>query len=127
MPASVVAIDASGTIVTVKFEVQDDVITFPNMKMPVFGPRFIRYPLRAGGDDGTKGFVVPSDYYMGGMSGLGGGVANLTQRPNLSTYVFFPVTRLFPTRLSLKVPRVCSCRPMMKRLRLILVMRKAAS
>jgi hypothetical protein len=91
MPASVVSIDASGTIVTVKFEVQDDVITYPNMKMPVFGPRFIRYPLRAGGDDATKGFVIPSDYYMGGMSGLGGGVANLTQRPNLSTYVFFPV------------------------------------
>ena len=91
MPASVVSIEASGTIVTVKFEVQDDVVTYPNMKMPVFGPRFIRYPLRAGGDDATKGFVIPSAYYMGAMTGLGNGVANLTQWPNLSTYTFFPV------------------------------------
>lgn len=90
IPCSVVSIDSSGTVVTVKFEVQDDVITYPNMKMAVFGPRFIRYPLRAGGDDATKGFAVPSDYYMGGVTGLGGGVANLTQQPNLSTLVFFP-------------------------------------
>lgn len=86
LPASVVSI--KGSIVTVKFEVQDTVFnTLPNVQCPLFGPEYIRYPIQTG----CKGVVFPADAYLGGMSGLGGGVANLTQPANLTTLVFFPI------------------------------------
>lgn len=86
VPASVVSVDPSNTIVTVKFELQS-LYTLPHVTCPVFGPEFLRYPLRAG----VLGMVVSADYYMGGMSGLGGGIATLDKLANLSTCVFFPV------------------------------------
>ena len=55
--------------------------------MPVVGPEFLRFPLKAG----VKGYLLPSDYYLGGMSGLGGGTARLTRQGNLSSLVFFPI------------------------------------
>lgn len=87
LPASVVSIDETGTIVTVKFEIQSDVITIPNVTCPLAGTEWTRLPIQAG----TKGYVVPADLYMGGMSGLGGGVASFDQLPNLSNAVFLPV------------------------------------
>lgn len=85
LPASVVKV--MGSIVEVKFEVQDPVYTLVNVTMPLFGPEYIRYPIQVG----DKGFVVSADAYLGGMSGLGGGVANLTPRGNLTCLVFFPI------------------------------------
>jgi hypothetical protein len=85
-PASVVSMDKTNTIATVQIEVQDDTLTYPNIVCPVFGPQFIRYPLKKG----DKGLVLSADAYMGGMSGLGGGNADLTQTGNLSNLVFFP-------------------------------------
>lgn len=90
LPASVVSIDGTGTIVTVKFEIESDLFTLPNVTCPLFGPAYIRYPLRAGGDNPTKGYVIPGDFYLGAMSGLGSGNATFDQRPNLSNLVFFP-------------------------------------
>ena len=84
LPCSVVSV--SGAIVTVKFEI-NSAFTLPNVTMPLFGPEYIRYPIQKG----DKGTVVPFDAYLGGMSGLGGGVADLTQRANLSTLVFLPI------------------------------------
>jgi hypothetical protein len=85
LPCSVV--QAQGAIVRVKFEVQSSVFTLPNVTVPLFGPEYIRYPIQKG----DKGVVFAADAYLGGMSGLGGGVADLTQRANLSTLVFFPI------------------------------------
>jgi hypothetical protein len=85
LPCSVVSV--SGAIVTVKFEVTDDVFTIPNVTMPLFGPEYIRYPIQPG----DKGVALAADAYLGGMSGLGGGVASLTQQGNLGTLVFFPI------------------------------------
>jgi len=86
LPASVAAlVGSTNTIVTVNFEVQSG-FTLPQVTCPVFGPEYIRYPIQVG----VKGAVFPVGAYMGGMSGLGGGVADLTQRANLSTLVFFP-------------------------------------
>lgn len=85
LPASVVKV--MGSIVEVKFEVQDPVYTLVNVTIPLFGPEYIRYPIQVG----DKGFVVAADAYLGGMSGLGGGVANLTQRGNLTCLVFIPI------------------------------------
>ena len=86
LPASVTAVVSSG-IVTVKFELTNVPYTLPNLTCPLFGPEYIRYPIQKG----CKGFVVPADAYLGGVSGLGGGTADLTQRGNLSTLVFFPI------------------------------------
>jgi hypothetical protein len=84
LPATVVKV--KGSIVTVKFEV-NSVFTLPNVTIPLFGPEYIRYPIQPG----DKGFVVAADAYLGGMSGLGGGTADLTQLANLTTLVFFPI------------------------------------
>lgn len=84
LPASVVAV--SGSIVTVKFELLS-VYTLPQVTCPLFGPEYIRYPIQPG----CLGVVFPADTYIGGVSGLGGGVADLTLPANLSALVFFPV------------------------------------
>lgn len=87
IPASLVSIDETGTIATVKFEIESDVVTIPNVTCPIAGSEWTRVPYQPG----TKGYVVPADYYMGGMSGLGGGTATFSQLPNLSNAVFVPV------------------------------------
>lgn len=84
LPCSVTAV--VGAIVTVSFQVNGP-FTLPPVKMPVFGPRYLRYPIQVG----DKGYAVSADAYLGGMSGLGGGVAGLTQQANLSALVFFPI------------------------------------
>jgi len=84
LPASVVSV--SGAIVTVKFEIASD-YTLPQVTIPLFGPEYARYPIKAG----DKGVVIPFDAHLGGMSGLGGGVAGLTQPANLSALVFLPI------------------------------------
>jgi hypothetical protein len=95
LPCSIVAIPTPGVpIVTVKFEVQDPTFTtLPNITVPVLGSEYVRLPLQApsGGNSGTKGVVTTIDAYLGGISGLGGGVADLSQRGNLSTLIFAPV------------------------------------
>jgi hypothetical protein len=91
LPASVVAVN--GSIVTVKFEIQDPTFTLPSVTVPVFGPEYVRYPIQAAtaSAPGTFGMVVSADAYLGGMSGLGGGVAGLVQQGNLATLVFLPI------------------------------------
>ena len=41
---------------------------------------------------GDFGYTAPADGYLGGISGLGGGVATLTRPGNLSALVFTPVS-----------------------------------
>lgn len=84
LPCSVVSV--TGAIVKVKFEVQSG-FTLPQVTVPLFGPEYIRYPIQPG----DKGVVFAADAYLGGMSGLGGGVADLTPRNNLAALVFFPI------------------------------------
>lgn len=86
LPASVESIDATGTIVTCKFQVQTD-LTLPTVTVPVFGPEYIRYPIQAG----CKGVLFAASTVLGGVSGLGNGLAPLTTPSNLSGLVFFPV------------------------------------
>lgn len=88
LPAQVVAV--MGPIVTVKFLIaatQNSPYTLPQVTMPIVGAEYIRMPTQIG----DKGVVYPADTYIGGVSGLGGGVADLSQRGNLSTLVFFPI------------------------------------
>lgn len=92
LPCSVVSV--SGSIVTVKFEV-NSTFTLPVVTMPIFGPEYIRYPTKVG----DLGVTVAADAYLGGVSGLGGGVADLTSPANLSALFFMPVasTKWTPT------------------------------
>lgn len=87
LPASIVAVNKPGTIVTVKFELGAIPFTLPQVRMPVLTSEYIRAPLQVG----CRGFVIPADAYLGGMSGLGGGVADLTQQSNLGALVFAPI------------------------------------
>lgn len=89
LPCSIKAV-VSSSVVTVKFEVQNtDPLgqTLPPVTVPVFGPEYIRYPFQVG----DKGIVISADAYIGGVSGLGGGVATLVQQGNLATLVFLPI------------------------------------
>lgn len=85
LPCSVVSVE--GAIVTVKFEVTSS-FTLPNVTIPMFGAEYIRYPIQPG--DG--GCVFPADARLSGVSGIGGGVADLSQPGNLTALVFVPIS-----------------------------------
>ena len=80
LPATVVS--RTGGIVTVKFALTSP-YTLPNVTVPIVGSEYVRLPIQAG----CPGFVMSADAYLGGMSGLGGGTADLSPRGNLSMLV----------------------------------------
>lgn len=84
LPCSVVS--KSGSIVTVKFEINSG-YTLPQITVPLFGPIYIRYPIQPG----DKGVVIPCDSRLNGVSGIGGGVADLSQPANLTALIFLPI------------------------------------
>jgi hypothetical protein len=86
LPCSVVTVVFSG-IVTVKFEITNVPFTLPNITVSIIGSEYVRLPIQKG----MKGAVIAFDAYLGGMTGLGGGTADLTQRPNLSNLAFVPL------------------------------------
>lgn len=86
LPATVVK--RSGKMVTLSFLLRDIPYTLPQLTIPIFGPQYIRYPMKKG----DKGIVIPADTYLGGASGLGGGTADLTPPANLSSLVFLPIS-----------------------------------
>lgn len=88
LPCSVTEVVSSG-VVKVKFEVQSSPLgaTLPDATVPVAWPEYVRYPVQVG----DKGFVVAADAYLGGVSGLGGGVASLVRQGNLAALAFQPL------------------------------------
>lgn len=84
-PCSIVSV--MGSLVKVKFEIQS-AYTLPQVLLPVAYSRYVRLPLK----QGDMGIALSADAYLGGVSGLGGGTANLTQRGNLSNLVFMPIS-----------------------------------
>jgi hypothetical protein len=85
LPCHVLSV--SGQLVTVAFDVQSE-FTLPLITMPIATSIYDWIPIQIG----TKGLSIPSDVYLGGVSGLGGGTATLTQPGNLSALVFLPVS-----------------------------------
>lgn len=77
----------TGQLVTVSFLV-DGVFTLPQVEMAIDTRLEDWYPVQVG----TLGVARPSDVYIGGVTGLGGGNADYTQRGNLATLVFHPVS-----------------------------------
>lgn len=86
LPCHVIAVDKD--MVTVAFDTKNTVWTPPNMKMPQAFSAYGREPTRVG----DKGTAVPSDYYLGGVTGLGGGTADYSPRGNLTALVFHPAS-----------------------------------
>ena len=84
LPCVITAV--TGAIVTVKFEITGP-FTLPQVKMPIAESVYGRMPIQVG----DKGVALTGDVYLGGVSGLGGGVASFTQQSNLSTLIFFPI------------------------------------
>jgi hypothetical protein len=84
LPCRVVSV--SGSIVTVAFEIQDDTLTIPQVTIPKAESQWIRTPTQID----EYGVTLPADAYLGGISGLGGGTANMTRRGNLSSLVYVP-------------------------------------
>lgn len=87
LPCSVVSVQRPGAIVTVKFELQNIPFTLPQVRMPVLTSEYFRMPIQPG----CRGMTVAADALLGGVSGLGGGVADLTQPSNLGALAFAPI------------------------------------
>ena len=89
LPCQVVSV--KGSIVQVAFQVTSPPgwppVSLPNVTIPVAGSEYIRYPIQVG----CKGVAQAADAYLGGMSGIGGGVATLTSPGNLTALVFQPI------------------------------------
>ena len=85
LPCSVTKVE--GQIVTVKFEVTSD-FTLPPVKMPIAGWKYIYVPVQVG----DKGIAIAADARLGGISGLGGGTADLSLPGNLSALEFLPTS-----------------------------------
>jgi hypothetical protein len=86
LPCSVVSV--AGAIVTVSFEIaQTSNFTIPNVTMPIQESRYVRLPVQAG----DKGLAIPADTRLGGIDGLGSGLAPLSNSMNLGSLIFFPI------------------------------------
>lgn len=83
-----------GEHVQVKVEAQGKFTIPGNMLYPQVFSAWIRQPTQVG----DKGVLVPADYYLGGMSGNAGGVANYSGRGNLTPLAFVQLSqKSFPT------------------------------
>jgi|SRR6185437_436999 len=82
------AVSVEGQIVTVSFAVNAAPWTLPQVEMPIATWLYDWIPVEAGK---TQGLTFPSSVYLGGISGLGGGTADLSRPANLSALMFVPV------------------------------------
>jgi hypothetical protein len=89
LPCQVVSV--AGSIVQVSFQIQQnagtETATLPNVTIPVATSEYTRLPIQPG----CNGVAMAADAYLGGMSGIGGGVASLTQQGNLTALFFVPL------------------------------------
>lgn len=89
LPCAVVS--RKGQVVTVKVSMQSGGVGGPwsiqQLIVPIHTSVYDWLPISK--DD--LGLLVPSDFYLGGISGLGGGVADYAQRGNLTALAFLPV------------------------------------
>lgn len=86
LPCRVTAV--TGSIVTVEFEMDTAPWTLPPVTIPKAESPWVRMPTQVG----DFGYTAPADVYLGGISGLGGGIARFLRRGNLSNLVFTPVS-----------------------------------
>lgn len=90
LPCRVVKIEKD--IVEIAFEGSNGVWNMPHRKIPQAFSPYGRDPTQVG----DKGFASPSDYYTGGVTGLGGGQSNWGPRGNLTPLSFHPLSKKKP-------------------------------
>lgn len=97
LPCTVTAV--AGSLVTVKFECTFTAyrngtpteVTLPQLQLPKAESEWLRAPTQVG----DVGLTVPADTFLGGISGLGSGKADLgVSYGNLSTLVWVPVAAM---------------------------------
>lgn len=76
----------SGSIVKVSFQVQG--LSLPSVTIPKSEDPYFRRPTQVG----DTGVTQPADVYLGGISGLGGGIAQAVRENNLTSLIFVPVS-----------------------------------
>lgn len=79
--------DVVGKLVVIQFEMNTAPWTLPPITIPKAESAWLTEPTQIG----DTGLTVPADVYLGGISGLGGGIADFRQRGNLAALVFLPV------------------------------------
>jgi hypothetical protein len=84
LPCHVVAV--SGALITVAFDVNSQ-YTLPQVTIPLFGPEYIRYPIKAT----DLGVCIPVGACTSYTSGQGGGLADLSDPGNLEALFFMPI------------------------------------
>src|SRR5215467_2055248 len=82
IPCHVTKVDKD--FIYVAFETQNNIFTPPTVKIPQSWSQYSREPTQKG----DKGYAVPSDYYLGGVTGDAGGSTNFYPRGNLTTLSF---------------------------------------
>lgn len=101
LPCRVTAVN--GAIVTVSFQVNTSPWTLLPITIPKAESPWIRMPTQVG----DLGVTMPSDVYLGGISGLGGGTADMRKRGNLSTLFFVPISNSGSTPDDPNAAQVC--------------------
>jgi hypothetical protein len=82
MPCHVVKVDKD--FIYVQFETRNSIFTPPTVKIPQSWSQYSREPTQVG----DKGYAVPGDYYLGGVTGDAGGNTDFYPRDNLTTLSF---------------------------------------
>jgi phage baseplate assembly protein gpV len=96
-----VGLDGAGnTVVTVNFEINPvsstgTKITLPEVTMPISESKYVRLPVQVG----DQGIAVAASVRIGGITGLGTGLAPLAPASNLGALVFLPVSNTAWTTL----------------------------
>jgi len=91
LPCSVVAVLHNGTAVTVAFQVDQSLgYTIPQVTMPVAISKYVRIPIQIG----DTGIALSASTRLGGISGLGSGLAPLNTPSNLGALVFMPISNI---------------------------------
>ena len=85
LPCTVTAVN--GAIVTVNFEVLSGELTLPPVTCPIAEPEYVRLPVQVG----DKGVCMAASTRLGGVSGLGQGLAPLSNPSNLGSLIFVPI------------------------------------
>ena len=88
LPASVVSVDKTKSIMTIKFETGGK-FTLPEVTIPLDGPEYIRYPIQKG----DKGVVRAGAVNINNISNLGTSDSppSFTQPGNLAALIFHPI------------------------------------
>ena len=96
-----VGLDGAGnTVVTVNFEINPvsstgTKITLPEVTMPIAESKYVRLPVQVG----DQGIAIAASVRIGGITGLGAGLAPLAPASNLGALVFLPVSNTAWTTL----------------------------